>query len=165
MAQIHNSETTKRILDDAGIQTSRDDVPNQLASKIVPVLISNPNRSGSMIIESGSRTTTGSTTVFTTPSNKDFYLTDITLTNVSNAAADNTSITVTAVDHRGQAKILIYMPKITLTAHSQTITKTFPVPILLSRSSVISQTSSFAAGVSTTATTITGFVVDNVNNA
>lgn len=42
MAKIHNSDTIKRILDDAGIQTSRDSVPQELASKVVPVLISNP---------------------------------------------------------------------------------------------------------------------------
>ncbi len=62
-----NKEIYKRISQDFGISQLK--VPNQLASKIVPVLISNPERVAT-IVKTGFNGT-----LYTPPANADFYIT------------------------------------------------------------------------------------------
>jgi len=42
MAKIHNSDIQKRIIEEAKLQVAVDNVPQELAEKVLPVLISNP---------------------------------------------------------------------------------------------------------------------------
>lgn len=161
MAKINKIETIKRIMDDAGIQTSTDDVPKELASKIVPVLISNPDlKKYESVIESAGRNTTGSSVIYTTPIDKDFYLTDVYLQNQSDSTADNTIISL-SVTQKGKAnKFIIYMRKLTTTAFDHMISRKLDPPIRLERGSTITSASTFTAGASETTGSIIGFIVE-----
>jgi len=50
MTNIHNSDIQKRIIDEAKLQVAIDKVPQQLAEKVVPVLISNPKGKKRLLI-------------------------------------------------------------------------------------------------------------------
>jgi len=158
MARINNSDTIKRILDDAKIQTAIDNVPQELASKVVPVLIANPLRVVN-VTGNGTKLTTGQYTIYTTPSDKDFYLTNASLHNQSDATADNTFITLDCTMKGQNSANLLRMGKITLTAFSGSISHNYFNPILLERGTTISLNTTFTAGVSQTDATIQGYAV------
>lgn len=145
MAQIHNTETIKRILDDGGIQTSTEDVPTQLASKVVPVLVSNPPIVAN-VLESAMRNTTGSVTVYTTPTDKDFFLTSAYLGFVCDATCDGT-LYFLKVSPKGQASTsLISIRKATTTADRDFQPFAFPIPLQLEKGTNITVTCTFTAG-------------------
>lgn len=160
MATINNSDTIRRILDDAGIQTSIDDVPKELASKVVPVLISNPI--SETVIKSGSSSTTGGFTIYTTPSNKDFYLTSIQFHVIKDVVCNMAtgSVTVLGVKEGRTAEALSRLGVITLTAQDDVVAVAFPNPIKLDRDSTISSTVSYAAGVMVRTVVLSGLLVD-----
>lgn len=118
---IKNSDTIKRLLEDAGIQTSIEDVPRELARKILPVLISNPERSCNII-----RNKTTSGTIYTTPTDRDFYLTDCFITNMDNAGNFIDDITV-VID--GATQVICSCCGTAGIANSTTLNFTVPVKI------------------------------------
>ncbi len=75
MAEIHNSELIKGIREDAKIQTSIDDVPTQLGKTVVPVMETNPKlfRVCDVVASTAGFS---STTLYSVPTNKDFFLTN-----------------------------------------------------------------------------------------
>jgi len=159
MVQIHNSETIKRILDDAGVQTSKEDVPRVLASKVVPVLISNPKRYCDVFVRDV-RAVTGTGVLYTTPLDKDFYLTNAFLSNLSDVVADNTSIFLGVVLENGDSAFIIDFVKPTTTVYDNGQAVNFPTPLKLKRGSQITFSSTFTAGTSSTIANIGGYTVD-----
>src|SRR4030042_163745 len=135
MAIINNTETIKRILDDAGIQTAIDDVPTQLARSVVPVLVSNPRRQ--IIIKSNTASDSTSAIIHTTRANKDTYLTSVILS-ISKDVNSTSSYSAITIVPFGVANISIisslYEP---LTAGSKDINIDFNIPIKLTRGSNI----------------------------
>jgi hypothetical protein len=156
MARIHNSEAIKRILDDAGIQTSRDETPQELARKVVPVLISNPERRIN-VASSGARGSTGSATVYTIPDDKDFFLTTAMLSYTADAVCDGTLYELTVPLATGETVSLISLPKQTTTAGFDHEVLALSKPIKLLRGGTISATHTFTAGASSVRGNITGF--------
>lgn len=161
MAKIHNTDTIKRILDDAGIQISIDDVPQELARKIVPVLISNPLRIAN-VIKSSNRSVTGLGTVFITPTDKDFYLTNAWVSFDCNATADSTSYFITATNSEGLLINLGILNKQTLTARNGELVLSYPTPLLLSRGTAINISQTFSVGASSIAGGISGYTVETL---
>lgn len=159
MAQIHNTETIKRILDEAGIQTSMDDVPTQLASKVVPVLIANPPIF-STIGKDISEGSTGSTTIYTTPSDKDFYLTSMGLAYTKDAVCDNVLVNGRVTNSDGTTVQLILLPSQTTTAGNDHEILPLLYPLKLARSSNISMAGNFTAGTMNKRMFITGYLVE-----
>ena len=161
MATINNTDTIKRILDDGGIQTAHDDVPTKLAEKVVPVLISNPQRIVNVLREFHRNTTTAASSIYNTPATgKTFYLTGIMFTNEQDATSDNILLEITAVID-GLKESLIRFDTITTTASSKVVAREFSVPIKLDKNSTISFAGVFTAGVCTSSACITGYLVED----
>ena len=107
MATIYNSDLTKGLQKNAKIQINVDSVPNKLAEKVVPTMETNPQLLRVCnIVRSGTAVNT-TATIYSTPTNKDFYLTSIELAHDSGAGSGIVWITVT-ID--GAAQIISRVP-------------------------------------------------------
>ena len=156
-----NSKVIDKIVARLGLQTAVDKLPVDLVPTIQPVLEVTPVEDID-VISSQSIIATGNITLFTTPTDRDFYLTHAALSNQSDATADNTLISLVVTLATGVGDELIRMDKLTLTAFSNTIALAFPRPIKLKMGSTISFGSTFGVGASSTSATITGFLVDEL---
>lgn len=158
MAKINNSNAIRRIIHDAGIQTSIDKVPQELASKVVPVLISNPKPEYYVVESASSSNSAALITLYQTPKDKDFYLTAGTLSMIKDAGSTATGVYL-RVTINGVAKSLLRIPSITLTAHSEAISITPIEPLKIDRNSLITLHNGTADAEIISSAHITGFIV------
>lgn len=164
MAKIYNSDLSKELQAGAKIQINVDRVPDELAEKVVPVMEVNPKLLRRVtIMKRGLSTATGTITIYTTPADKDFYLTDFYISYFKDAACDNTSIIMTAaVD--GASVELWGIRRPTLTADSDNISFNLNFPIKIDRNTTITLTGTFAVGVLQRQAGIFGYT-DDVSKA
>jgi len=155
-----NKDVLKRIIKELGIQSAVDKLPLEVKGDIQPVLISNPDRIIDTVRQGGA-STTGSTTIFTTPATKtEFYLTWAQLRITSDATADNTLAVMTITPRGGAAVDILQILKQTTTAGSPDQTVFFNPPILLEPNTNIVITETFTVGASTRSGSIAGYTVD-----
>lgn len=161
MSQINNTEVIKRILDDAHIQTSVDEIPKELGKTIVPVLISNPERVCN-IVRGVHQANTGSQTIYTTPTDKDFYLVAANL-NTSNlpVGAYGTASMDVVIDGDTQELLRITTNVGTNEARDVTSNNNYPVPIKIDRGTAIITTQTNQA-VFFVGANIVGYTVDTL---
>jgi len=156
MAKIYNSECTKGLAQNAGIQQNVDKVPNELAEKIVPVFETNPELLRKGFVRHA--TLTADATLYTTPTNQDFYLTNIVLSNTKDAASDCSGVHISATINGANVR-LCQITGITLTAGSMNISRTFKEPIKIDRGTNITVSHLTGAGaVLATYASIAGYL-------
>lgn len=164
---IYNSDLTKALVDAVKIQTSRDPVPNQIADKVVPTVETNPFllRINNVATGNTSTGTSGSIIIYTTPTDKDFFLTSYTYQIAKDVACDMASGTkvMTATGEMGDTLQLVGTPVYTLTAESKIVSVSLSRPIKLKRGTNIVVDGTFAAGTCFRTGRVTGFTVENVN--
>lgn len=161
MATIYNSDLTKGLINSAKLQTSKDKVPNQIADKVVPVIEVNPKLLRTCnILRYGSATTTGAT-IYTTPSDQDFYLCGASVSVIKDVTSASTSSYLQITPEDGLTQRVLLISGITLTAQDDSISVDFSRPILLKRSSTIAVGNSSAVGNIKTDASIWGYTVDN----
>lgn len=162
VAKVQRSEIIQNLIDIGRLDVSRDKVPDVLDENLKPVIIINdlPIRLKFPIVRSGNTTTSGTNTIYTTPSDRDFYLTGATLSNQSNSTADNTAIQLNITpfgDNTGAVRSILTIAKQTTTAINETISISINPPIRLARNVAINTSSTFTVGASTTTASIIGF--------
>lgn len=146
----------------AGIQVSKDRIPTELAEKVVPVLEVNPKLLRNCnIVKSTSAVNSTSGTLYTTPTNQDFYLCAAELSVIKDATATSTSSTITCTPKGGAASIILRIMGLTLTAQENSISISLRFPILLERGTTITVTNSTNVGNVSSSGTIFGYVVEN----
>lgn len=161
MEQINNNETIRECSNVLGYQVQ--EIPKLDTSKILLVAEVNPKMSRRSNISRGtSRTTSGGLTVYTTPADKDFYLTHISYGLIKDATCDlasgESSVTGTI---EGASQKLINIPVLTLTAQNTFISTDFAMPIKLDRNTAISTSSTaYTAGSKVVSVAIQGYTVD-----
>ena len=163
MVQITNISTIKELRKATQISNS-EVAPLRLAESIVPVIDINPQHARVCdIVKTNASSTTGAITIYTTPSDKDFYLTGYNIVVSSNVTADNTSLqlsitvdklTVTLADIRKQS----------VTAGNLSAAQDFSVPIKIDRATAITLETTFTVGGAVKAGTIMGYTVDAIEN-
>lgn len=146
MAKIYNSELSKILQVEAGLQASRDKVPDELAEKVVPVINVNPNHNKFLNYLAHGNTTSisASNTIATTSTTKDTFLCALTMSIVKDAAYDGATgssyrVLVT-LDETNASTVIGAITLLTLTAQTDTIHITFPFPIKLKKGSTITST-------------------------
>lgn len=165
MAIIHNSEVITGIQRAAKIQSGSDSIPRVLASQVIPSIEVNPILTKEAFIKVGYDSTSGSITLYTTPTNQDVYVTAAYLSIIKNAACDvATGPCSLSVVINGATVQLLRLPLITLTAQEQSISISFPHPIKIDRGTSVSVAGSFTAGVYLRAAGISAFA-DETSNA
>lgn len=163
MATINNPETLKKIVMDAGIQTAYDSIPTRLANSVVPVIVANPKPIVN-IVKWIASVGTGTQTLYTTPTDKDFFLTNVIISAQADVNCDNTVYDVTATPDEGGAIILLRLPKITLTVFQDSISVVFPHPIKIARGTTITFGTTYTAGVSHAVAQIMGYTKEKEAN-
>jgi len=133
---------------------SSAEAPQQVANTVQPVF--NVGDKYSNVVASGELVATGSTTVYTTPTEEDFYLTNAYLNSQCDSACDSTEINLNVVVG-GKSCELIHFMKFSASSYSRFEDMSFPFPIKLDRNSAITITHTYAAGNATVGASIVGF--------
>lgn len=142
MAQIHNSDLIKGISKNAGIQISRENVPNQLAEKVVPTMETNPELLRKIsIVRSTTGTNATSTTIYTTPTDQDFYLCAMAITMIKDVTATSNATAIVATIN-GAVISILKIPGITLTVQESNVQVSLPFPLKIDRGTAINITHS-----------------------
>jgi hypothetical protein len=160
MVQIKNNQTIKEIISGANIQT-HEEYPIELGKTVVPTMEVNPKMVASCNIarSSGNVTTTGTITgVYTTPTDKDFYLCSLDCIAVEGVTCDvaTGSLSVQVIVG-GKSINLITLPVLTLTSSLLTKTISYAIPIKIDRGTAIVMTGTFTAGALSRSFSLTGY--------
>jgi len=118
------SEDAARILNSKQGQFLGDDVQGPVA--VIPL---SPRAN---IVKS----VNSATTIYTTPADKDFYLTYVLLSAIKDAAATGTSVAISATVE-GVSTSIVAIAGITLTVQQQTVPVFFSTPIKIDRNTAI----------------------------
>jgi hypothetical protein len=155
MIQNGSSEVTKQFQDTFKVQTIEGTL-STVATSVTPVYVSNPLYA--KIIASGTRTATGAGTVYTTPTDKLFFLTHLSLSSTQNATADQILVVIKSTVG-GKVIELLSIDCETLTARSTQTSISFPFPILLDKGVTITLTQAFTVGSGTARCCLSGFTI------
>lgn len=118
----------------------------------------------SRIVRSANRSTSGSSTILTTPTDKDFYLCGAMLSIDSDVVADNTSASiVVTIDGVSNNRDIVRIEKLSLTATSRTVVQNFNPPIKIDRGTNITAASTFTVGASRLSGCIYGYTEETTN--
>lgn len=154
-----NSDTLKEMREAFGVQTATDKTVSP-----IPVVDVNPKNLRRANIASGtSSAATGNFTVYTTPSDKDFFLTGVQMQYMKDATADNTTVAITATEDSGATITLITTRTITTTAYTAAINRELVPPIKLKRNSNVIMSGTFTVGALTRAACVSGYTVEVQN--
>ena len=159
MVDIQSKEVIDKISDELKIQPSME-IPRELGKNIQLNYDVNPLRFVNEINIINRTTTASAATVFTTPSDRDFFLTGVTLANVSDATADNTTIALNITLESGVVVSIILLRKLTTTAFDKVVTNDFTIPIKLLRGSPITFINAFTVGASVSSVITIGYTTD-----
>lgn len=163
MATIHNSNLTKELIDVGKLQVSRDKIPNELAEKVVPVINVNPKDYRiANVLRYNTCTNATNATIYTTPADRDTYITNIMLAFIKDATATSTGVWINFVID-GATRTILHYPCLTLTAQTGAITLALPSPIKVDRNTAITVNSSTNVGNISASGSIIGYSVENIN--
>lgn len=115
-----------------------ENTPEFIEDKARAVVVINDSRKVNFI-ETASASASGTNTViFTTPSDRDFYLTSAGMSFIKDAACDTANGVFTLkVYVNGAQKNLLNLPILTLTAQSMETSQSFNIPVKLDRSTTV----------------------------
>jgi len=159
MAKVERREIVQRVIDGLRLDVGRELTPQEVEDKIRAVFVANEENIIDTI-RSATRTTTGSTTIFTTPSDKDFFLTYATLSYHCNASADAIQYLVQIIID-GATQSILRLSKITLIALNDRLTINFNPAIQLDRNTAISLTQTFTVGLSSVSGAVGGYTKES----
>jgi hypothetical protein len=135
---------------------STDMIPAEVGNMLVPVI---PIERTTNIVKGLNGTATGSTTIYTTPTDKDFYLNQIHISWATDVVCDSTGMSMT-ITIDGVAQGLIRMNKIALREYYTNETIVFKNPIKVTRGSIISINQTFTVGTMNYSAFIYGYTVE-----
>jgi len=135
MSQITNKDAVKAIFE--GARMPLQDTPSELGKTCVPVMDMTPNFHRIInIIKSEEVIDATSGIIYTTPTNKDFYLTNAILTIIKNATSTSVFSSLN-IKVDGVIRGIIFIEETTLTAQSAQIVLNLNFPIKVDRGSDI----------------------------
>lgn len=162
MATNQNSDTTKAIVEALRLSTANNDIiPSNIVNSIQPVIDVNPASNRRVnIVRNASSSATGSTTLYTTPANQDFFVTNLYFsfdkTAICDAALVYIGVTIDGALRSFSARTL------TLTIEpGQVVSIEFPVPIKVDRNTAIVLVGDFGAGALTKSGTVVGYTTNS----
>lgn len=151
----------KNAVKDAISSGSLEGLPSQILDKVAPVIDVNPNHCRTIsIVKGGTCGNTTTTTIYTTPTNQDFYICGFSIATIRDATATSTSAQLTCYIN-GVNTPLIRLPAITLTVNSTFgMSVNLPFPIKVDRNTIIAITNTTGTANVYTSAQIYGYLVD-----
>jgi hypothetical protein len=156
MATINRSSTILDMAENLALNTGIEKIPVNLKEDVQAVYRVNP--SVSKVCKWLALTTTTATTMYTTPVNKDFYLTSIWIGFTKDVTSDLMYVCLRFVVD-GQAKDIGIRGQ-TLTAESKSMSLSFPFPIKIDKGTIMQMVGAFAAGACAKDITFTGYILE-----
>lgn len=162
-AKIYNSNLTKELIDVAKLQQSKGEIPSELAEKVIPVIDINPKHARvANVVKRTIATNATAQTIYTTPTDKDFYLTSASLAMIKDATATSLFSTIQLIPDGSTSTIpILLIPGFTLTAQTGQISLSFPAPIKVAKGTNITINNSTNVGNVSADGCITGYLIDN----
>lgn len=158
-------DVINNLIDGLKLNPVTDSIPHAVIPTIQPTF--EVKRRVCNIVEGNAGASSGSAvTIYTTPSDKDFYLVGANLTMSKDAACDTTtgSLQLSATIN-GTVKNILRMSHTTLTALQGNVSISLPVPIKIDRNTAITIiTLSFTAGTFSRGANIIGYTEEAGNN-
>jgi hypothetical protein len=154
ISKVFNQQTNNDVFNEG--------IPLKFKKSIHPVLVVNPLPNNFCdIVANNSATSTGATTIYTTPTDKDFYLTEFSVSVIKDATCDSAtgSYQFNVVINK-TTKTIFYFSVITLTAQTGHISISLPVPVKLDRGSTVTLSGTFTVGACVRSGSIVGFTYD-----
>ncbi len=150
----YNPDITRNVIDTINVKGDADF--SEVSEEIALTFETNPRIIKPAFIKNAS-STTGSTTVYVTPADKDFYLCSATLSIIKDVVADTTNVNLRGTIN-GTVQEFLHINGITLTAGSGAVTISYPHPIKIDRSAVILFNFARTVGVVSVSASISGFL-------
>ena len=163
MAYIDNTDTKKEMNDAMRGNAVSNIAPTKINDSVQPVININPkDYRRCNIVRGQTLGTSGTTTaIYTTPSDKDFYLCNYSLSIIKDATCDIASGAITAsITVDGASRIIAGIAVLTTTAQNSVITVSFNSPIRLDRNTSVSLTGTFTVGSLQRTHSIVGYTVE-----
>ncbi len=162
MVEIQNPQIKTELQEKTHI-TPVDIIPTTLSNVVVPII--NVGRNiDQYVVKGSSYTSSGTFTIYTTPSDIDFYLTSVHCSFSKDATCDATDPISMTLSIYGQNPSILRLALTTITEERGSTSSDLKEPIKLDRNTTISVTGSFTAGTMMRAGTITGFTVSTLKN-
>ena len=158
MVDIQSKEVIDKISDELKIQPAMQ-IPRGIGKDIQLIYNVNILRRINSTTHSR-RISTGSNTILTTPTDRDFFLVGTYIDSAMSATADSTEMIIVAEPETGGSVTINSLNKITLTAFTGNNTIMYPIPIKLRRGSTIVLTHTFTVGSGFTTGIIYAYVTD-----
>jgi hypothetical protein len=132
---------------------------NEVIDAIQPVV--EVGRRHINIIRNATATNSTSASIYTTPADKDFYLTSASLSVIKDVTAVSVRSDIQAFGaDDGITRQILTISGITLTPQSETISISLPFPFLVKRNTSITTNNTSATANIVQSATITGYVLD-----
>lgn len=162
--QNFNSDLTKELVRAGRLQVNQG-VPSQILPTIQPTIEVNPKLMRILNAVRGNRSvTSGTLSIMTTPTDREFYLTSIGVSYVKDATCDAVTgrfDVFVVID--GATQVLHAFPVLTTTAQSDSWFLSFPFPMKIDKGTGITMSGSFTAGNLIRTGEAIGFFVENTN--
>lgn len=158
MAKIYNSDVTKEIANNAGIATSLEKVPNELAEKVVPTFEANP-----MVVKPCTicrNLNTSNTIIYTVPTGKTFYLTSCSLSYTKTAASTATDSSI-RITQDGVSRWVLAIRHTPATAETASLSNSFPHPLKVDGGTNITENDTGGDANCIATSTIQGFYIES----
>lgn len=163
MEQITNNRTVQECSQILGHQV--ENIPQLDTSKIQLVSEVNPKLLRvSTISKANNDTNSSSLTVYTTPTDKDFYLTTVSLSILKDVTATSVLSRILVTTEDGVTGVILPIPGISLTPQNAQSSISFAYPLKLKRNTTIIATNSTNVGNIVYGAGITGFTVDTLQS-
>jgi len=157
MARFNRGYLLNRFHNLVDLQVGSDKTPTTIKDDIQPVVSLNPTITDKVFYKT--ETATSESTIYTTPTDKDFYITFANLAITKNVTNDNIVVVIRAyVD--GIYRTILAINSQTLTVHSFAVTQAFIYPLKVDRGTNITILGAFAAGAISKAATVGGFILE-----
>jgi hypothetical protein len=167
MVQIHNSDLFKELRDGTKSQQLRDGVlPSQLAEKVVPVMEVNPKLLRRCeIVRTNAASNATTATIYTTPTDKDFYLCGASLSVIKDVTSTSVVSAIAAPVGGGttDTRRILVISEISVTIQNGSVATSFQTPIKIDRGVTIVVTNSTNVGNIRADGCIWGYLVENIN--
>jgi len=163
-AKIYNSNLTKEIIDGAKLQVQDGNIPSEIGNTVVPVMEVNPKLlRETNFLASGAVTNSTGSTIATTSTTKDTYLTGCQVSFVKDAGSTATLIRAYCTRYGTTTpEACVRIACLTGVAQAGETSVTFANPIKLARGSNLTINPDTNVANLSTAVVFHGYTIDNI---
>jgi len=156
MAEIQRTSILNNTANELNLQQGIQALPKNINSL---ALVYNMNAKYSHVLRNASTTSTNTSAIYTTPADKDFYLTLVTLGFSKDVVSDLVEARI-SITVESKAQTILSCNTQSVTVDSRTVTLSLPYPLKVDRNTAINLIGAFTVGSCIKTASIAGFVLE-----